>query len=732
MALAALVGGCAAPPPPAPAARPEPTAQVPVPPSLPAWTYWEEVEVPIAAGAPAAGVPVDTNALGRTASAEARWTAAPDALREAVRAHGFAVTRAAHPSSRIGDFYAALRDDHVPWVVTLDALFFLAHLAIDRAHADVDELVVAPSMRSLLRRLDVRLADASRDAPPDMASAYLVARGVVAVGLSLAVPDYVPPAPLAALVEGERSRVLSHSAVGISPWLGIPLDYSGMSPRGQADRDERHAGVFRAMAWLQGAALALEGRGEDAVTMPVDIATARTHARAALLLSRLVEHDVDAEAASAWARIARAADVLLGQPDDTTPRDLEAAATAANLDLRDSGWFANVAAVDRVRRSSARKRPARIDDGAGGAFAPAGLDPSLPLGRIAPTFRLVAPRFTPDAAVLQSLVFPVVGLLSRAESPPTSRDGRRALPSALDIAAWLGSAEARAALHDSGDDAYAGYARSLDRLVRAQPPPRSIERHRTPYLSSIDTVQTWLAPSMGDRVQPGATTVEWRARKAAVGLGAWTEARHDAVSMARVQIPDVHMPPRGSGDPAVPVFVEPHPEAIADLLALVRQTARALVADGAIAPGGPADVCLQEAQELLWEALGVAVHESADQPVPPDLLAAMAAFPARMRALEAALGSVGGADVPLVVDVHIDETSGEALEEATGPIEELWIAMREPATHKEWLAVGASVPHLETTEAIQLRLTDGAWGTRLLDQEPPPEPIERPYFVDSR
>jgi hypothetical protein len=103
-----------------------------------------------------------------------------------------------------------------------------------------------------------------------------------------------------------------------------------------------------------------------------------------------------------------------------------------------------------------------------------------------------------------------------------------------------------------------------------------------------------------------------------------------------------------------------------------------------------------------------------------------------MRALEAALGSVGGADVPLVVDVHIDETSGEALEEATGPIEELWIAMREPATHKEWLAVGASVPHLETTEAIQLRLTDGAWGTRLLDQEPPPEPIERPYFVDSR
>ncbi len=689
--------------------------------------------MPLVPGVSPASLPVDTILLGRTAAAEARWTAAPAALREAIRTRGFAVTRPAHPSTRLGDFYAALRDDQMPWVITLDALFFLAHLAMDRAEADVDELVVAPSMESLLRRLDIRLAEGSRGATPDMASAFLVARGVVAVGLALLRVDYTPPRELAALVEGETSRVLSHSAVGISPWLGVPLDYSAMSPRGQADRDEKHASRFRAMAWLQGASLALEGRGEDEVRMPVDVATARTHARAALLLSRLVEHDVDAEAASAWGRIARAADVLLGEPDDATPRDLEAAATAAHLDLRRSDWFANVAAVDRVRRASARSRPARIDDGSGGAFAPAvGLEPDRPLARIAPTFRLIGPRFTPDSEVLQSLVFPVVGLLARAEPPPTSRDGRRALPSALDVAAWLGSGEARAALHDSGDDAYARYGETLDRLTRGQPAARSIARHRTPYLSSLDTLQTWVAPSAGDRVQPGATTTEWRSRKAAVALGAWTEIRHDAVSMSRIQIPEVSLPPRASGDAALPIFVEPHPEAIADLLALVRQTSRALVADGAIAPAGPADAALQEVAELLWEALGVAVHEAADQPVPPALLAAMAAFPARMRALEAALGAVGGAEVPLVVDVHTDATSGAALEEATGPVEELWIAMRVPRTHRTWLALGASVPHLELTQPMALRLTDATWAGRLGELEMPPEPVERPYFVDSR
>jgi len=202
--------------------------------------------------------------------------------------------------------------------------------------------------------------------------------------------------------------------------------------------------------------------------------------------------------------------------------------------------------------------------------------------------------------------------------------------------------------------------------------------------------------------------------------------------MARVQIPDIHLPPRAPGDTAVPIFVEPHPEAIADLLALVRQTSRALIADGAIAPAGPADVALQEAQDLLWDALGMAVHEAADQPVPPALVASMAAFPARMRVLEAALGSVGAADVTLVVDVHTDATSGAALEEATGPIEELWIAMREPRTHREWLAVGASVPHLELTQPMALRLTDATWAGRLGEQDVPPEPIERPYFADSR
>lgn len=727
----ALAAGCGGkppppPPPPAPAAKPEPPA-----PPLPAWTYWEPIDVPEGPAGPAVTAPVDVVLLSRAPGADARWAAAPRALREAIGARGFAVTRAAHPSARLGDFYAELRDDRVAWVLTLDALFFLSHLALDRAMADVDARVVAPALAVMLRRLEVRLGAESRGARADMAPSYVVARGVVAVALALAQPEYEPPPELAALVAGEKARVLAHVAAGASPWLGVPVDYTAMAPRGQADRDEAHAGWFRAVAWLQGAALALEGAGEGDVRAPVDVATARVHARAALLLARLLDFEVDAEAASAWLRAEDAAELLVGDADDPTPRLLALVATSLKLDVRDGAWFANVAAVDRVRHTAVQARPSRVDDGSLGSIAPpAGLAPGRAIGSLAPGFRLFGPRHAPDAELTQSLVFPLVGPLSRQEPPPTARDGVRALPSGLDVAAWLGSGAARAQLHATGDDAYGHYAETLERLSRARPRDGSLERHRTPYLSMLDAVQTWLGPSSGDRAVAAAGTAEWGARKAEVALAAWAELRHDATAMARRQAADVRVGSRAPAEAVVPAFVEPHPEAIAKLVALVRQTERALLAAGALAPSAPAVAVLEEVDDLLWTALGVAVHEATDRPVPPAMAAALASFPARIRALEASLAASGAADVPLVADVHADRASGRVLEEATGRVEELWTVLREPETHKTWLAVGASIPRYELVQPMGTRASDGAWRARIAAEgEPSPGPLEQGYAV---
>jgi hypothetical protein len=721
----AACGGATPQPAPLPPAFPSPHE----PPPLPGWTYWEPVLVPALEGVKPAQAPVDPGTLSMTVASEARWKAAPQRLREALVLHGVAVTRLEHPQLRLGDFYASLRDDRVPWVVTMDALFFLAHLALDRTLADMDASVLAPAVATMLRRLDVRLATESRGAPADLAAAYLVARGVVGVALAFVDSAYTPPAELAPLVEGERARVVAHSAVGVSPWLGVPVDYTAMAPAGAADRDEAHAGWYRAVAWLELAGLALEGRGEDRVHSQVDVGTARIHARAAMLLTRMLTYELDAEAATAWDRIERSSELLVGEAADATPRQIQAAATKAKLDLLDRAWLANVVAVDRVRRAVARGNGARVDDGFAGARVPAaGFDPLAPIGRLSPSFRLVAPRDTPDAELLQALVFPMVG-----RRTVSARADVRALPSSLDVAAWLGSGDARAILHETGDDAYGRYADTLDRLTSARPPNGSIERHRTPYLSLLDAVETWLGPSIGDRVQPGASTAEWRARKAEVALDAWTALRHDARPMARLQSTDLRLPAPEPTPSPVPVFVEPHPEAIAKLLAFVRQLERAMVADGALPPHGAAVTVLDEVNDLLWDALGMATHEASDQPVPPECAARVATLPARLRALEDVLDRAGAADVPLVTDVHEDLPSARVLEEAIGRVEQAWMIVREPATHRLWLAFGAALPHAELVQPASARLSDGDWSARLAsDGDPPPDALERPYLVLSK
>jgi hypothetical protein len=630
---------------------------------------------------------------------------------------GLAVNRGAHAYARLGDFYASLRQDQIPIVITLDALFFLAHLTLDRAAAEADASVLAPLLATMLHRLEAHLGVDSRMANADVASSYLVARGLVGVALALAEPKYQPSAPLGRLIAEEKARVQSHAGIAMSPWFDTQIDYSAMTPVGMADRAKEGGDRFRAVAWLENVPLSLEGAGERNARGLVDVATARVHARAALLLSRLLDHDLDAEAAGAWERIERSSELLVGDSDDVTPSDIFASARRSELDLRNAAWIANVVRADRIRHAVSR-------------------------GRAAPVFRLLGPRGTPDGELLQSLTAPLVGprilfessaSVGKAQSvePGPASGTARTFPSSLDVAAWLGSSEARAALHESGADAYEGFQETLDRLRLARPEdtsPWSAGRHRTPYLSMIDAIETWLLPSEGDRVQPGASTPEWRKRKADVALAAWTELRHDATALTRIPLPDASLPSRPAGEVAAPVFVEPHPEAIAKLLGFVRQTARALGSEGALRAGSEALQVFDEVDDLLWAALGAAVYESADEALPPPLAATLAALPARVQALEAAVVDSGAADVPLAVAVHVDVPSEFALEEATGRIEEAWMVMREPATHRLLLALGASIPHYELVQPAAHRLSDSAWRARLqTDGEPPPSQLARDY-----
>jgi hypothetical protein len=642
-----------------------------------------------------------------------------------VREHGFVELPRTGASSgaRFGESYAALAAADVPYLVTLDALFWVAHVARDRALAAAEDGVLVPALETILRRLEARLEVESKDAPADLAQAYPLARGVISVARALLSPPYHPPVDLAHAVGQEQHLIAAHAGQAVSPLMGVTIDYSQIVARGAADASATRAAYAKAVAWLAAAPFALVARSE-VPGAELSVSGARAHARAALLVARLIVFEIDAEAAYAGRRWTTLAEFAGGKSDDISLRELLDAATAVGIDVRQARSFVDVVKIDKLRHALLQARPAHLDDGAAIAGAivrpPPPKDGTSDFLRPATSIRLLPSRTAPDAEVMQALVYPSVGKLTAKETPPPSaRDGVRALPRALDVAVWLGSSEAAAAIHQAGDDAYERYADTLTELEARRPTPAA--RHASMYASSLDALSTYLARSEGDPALAAAGDPLWRQRKLESALAAWVMVRHDALAFARFPLATTASGVAASApaSSSAPVFVEPHPEAIGALLALVRQTSRGLRSIAQVPDGSPAIPILDASEKLLADALDAARRQASDEPLSAEERAAMSTFPARLAALEQALVGCHGADASMAFDVHTDGPAGRVLIEATGDLDDLYAVVREPGSGRAVLAVGSVATHYELTSPIGERPSDVVWRARLHAATPP-------------
>jgi hypothetical protein len=659
-------------------------------------------------------------------------------VREAVLARGFALVPRRAPSPRFGRAYTELAAAGIPYVVTLDTLFWVAHVARDRALAAAEEGVLVPALEALLRRLETRLGSDSRGAPGDLVAPYALARGVVSVARSLLSPAYHPPVDLARAVAEENRRILAHEGPSVSPLLGVTVDYSQVVPRGAADASASRAAYARAVAWLGVAPFVVAARGESDGA-ELSIAKARAHTRAALLVARLTEFEVDVEAAYAWHEWAALDEFFGGASDDVSLRGLLDLATArpgkggsVGMDVRDARGIVDVAKVDRLRHLLMAGHAPALYDGAAAAGVilraaatdrdgPSAASALRDLARATTSVRILAPRGDADAELLQSLVFPRIGKLGRTgdPAPSSARDGVRALPRALDVGAWFGSPEARALLHASGDDAYERFDATLDDLIGRRPAEGA--SHDSVYASSLDALAIYVRPSAADAAQPGAASPAWHTHRLESALAGWATLRHDAFAFARFPLATTPAPSAPTARPpaTLPAFVEPHPEAIGALLSLVRQTARGLRALRHVSEGSPASPVLDQAERLLADAFAIALREADDLPLAADEREAILTFPARLASLEDGLVASHAADASLAVDVHTDLPSARVLVEACGDLDEIFVAFREPQTGRIVLAAGAAASHYEVTEPARDRPTDTIWRARLHGSSPP-------------
>jgi hypothetical protein len=337
-------------------------------------------------------------------------------------------------------------------------------------------------------------------------------------------------------------------------------------------------------------------------------------------------------------------------------------APQANIDLTDGATIANVVRIDKLRALVRAATKTKLLDGE----------------LCGPSIRFL-PRAAPlDGVALQSLVAPEVPL--------------RAMPSALDVAAWLGSDEALAQIKTRGDDKLAGYSRAMSALYLS----RSHDRHASVYSSSLDVVGSMLAPSVSRTSLAAARTAAYRSAQLDSALSVWTAFRADFSGVhAHLQNAPPSPNPTPSMKPAL-VYVEPEVETIGNLLSLVRQTSRGLSALGAIAPTSPAHSVLNDVDELLTNAFEVALLAANDESPTPTQRATLATLAAWMDSLETAMQS----NTIRSVVVHRNQEDGSVLRESTGAIQSLFLAMREPNTKRLILAIGAHSPHSESIEKM--------------------------------
>ncbi|MDB4943065.1 MAG: hypothetical protein JWP97_2599 [Labilithrix sp.] len=662
----------------------------------PEW-YWEPVEPPVRAPSHPVELPVAEGSIERTEGAAKVWESLGAAGRDQLLRDGLVTREApAAASFQMGAFYMDLREQRVPYVVTLDALAAVLHAGYVRALAEVDDTVIAPALVALLERLDARLAAESKGAGVELAAALGTARAMVAVARGLATEGAVvePPLPMeeALRASQEITRVLAHAGVETSPLLGAPIDYATLvAPEGAA-----HPGAFRALAWLSSAPLLFVPRSEARGGV-VDVGTARRHARVALLFARLTQREVDPAIEALYTRLTRLLAFLWGPSDDLTPGQLAEIAAQNKLKVEDPKLVSNVVLLDRLRKKVATS-----------AAGPALFDGSGAPGRAGIGLRLFGGHAAADSVALATLAGPALGVAEGGTMPALAREGQRLLPASLDLAAWLGAKEGRAALRADRLDVFPGYDAALARAIAARPDDLAPSRHASVHGSLLDVTMTWLTPEPAPaRLLAGAA-----AQRAAIesALAAWTLARHESQPLTRP------LPPRSARFPkeveargaALPAFVEQAPDVIAGMVATVAQTRRGLAVVAGLPLTSPAMTTLVEVEDLLRTAMRIATLESNDEALPASEVAALQQLPARLARLDE-----GNAPLPVVAEVAVDPGGARSLSAATGALEQAITVVRDPGSGDLVLAVGAHVPAMDLVESRASRSTDASHRARL-------------------
>jgi hypothetical protein len=633
----------------------------------------------------------------------------------------------------------------LPVLITSDSILHALHRSFDEILQVLEVELFSPAIAGVLDRVEAKVRAAGdkaedptlRESLSDVDLYVTVARNLLAGGGSLpdeksAQPPYEPVASatgvdveVKALLERIASLNLAQpdGKSGTTLRGGVRLvDYSQFRPRGHYALSAPLRRYFRAMMWLGRPDLGF-ALGPSSGMKPDAARELRAAATLVLLLRQ-------SGAGAALAEVTDVVDFLVGAADDVTLMDVAVALDRAGVASIED--LASAAKLARLGQEIARLTPARGQILGNIEISNPGDAPTS-----APkVVQLFGQRFAIDSFVLSKVVY---------DSVPLREGEPRTMPTGLDVMAALGDGEAVTLLAPELDKyAYAPQLGAARLTIDEEPPSRW---NATLYGTWLDALRKLHEPPAG--TFPRALRTEaWKRKQLQTQLASWTELRHDTILYVKQSYGVIV----GCSYPAA--YVEPYPAFFARLADLARATAKRLRAidlstlDAAKAAGvpraprRPADV--RDGQAAFLDAFAarmtvlerLAKKELAAQPF------TAAETDDLKRAITRRFGSggprydgwytaliYGGAPAkwdPVVADVHTDpnphpnQVGGRVLEEGTGDVTYLVVAVDNKADRAVY--VGPAYSYYELEAAPNQRMTDAEWAAKLSSVQAPPRP----------
>ena len=496
------------------------------------------------------------------------------------------------------------------------------------------------------------------------------------------------------------------STGGDEPPVNTKLDYSDFIPRGHYTRSEVLRRYFLLTHWLSAGAF----RRTPELTQ-----------RALLLVSA-----TDPETMARWQKVEDTVHQFAGGADD---QDLASYKAVANDVYNGSPTSADI--LDASKSADFLSRVMK-----------------LPLPRIAPSagpsFRFLPAPATPDAEIMQGLVYD--------GNPPDvgTKEQPRSFALGLDVMAVLGSDRAHTLLQttnfqggffdfDLKETQYANYDIQYQALRTQFAGMTDADWSRSLYARTLYAVlplltgQETTAPPQDQFAQ----SLAWTDKNLNTALGTWAELKHDVLPKQPVAL---ELGSEGGiSEAVVPVqpvgYVEPAPEVYRRLGLLVEAERKTLEGEGYLT--APIAERLDTFKDLLTMVQNLSRKQDADIPLNAHEVEQLRFFGGYQEHLTLVTaeggeqGSTEGSDMAIVADVSsaLSTKLGQllALEEGVGHALPIYVAVPHNG-HRE-LACGAIFTYYEFTHPAEDRLTDEKWRGLLDTTDAPTLPDWTKSFV---